>query len=252
MTLPSKGSIAAIRNANVVVLDASPYYNMSSNPPAIRIVDTDWWLPEEATLVGPPGIIEKITFSESGSYSVGLQIEYEYQYIVYPAPAWNGFMNASYADAFEFVWAEQSVFTTHYFPINYVASTTDAHLGSNWDYNYNIRLSEFNSSTIFLYDGRFGRLTFTGSNGQFTTDAANVDYKTLVKNQNGTYTLSKKNKEVWEFNSSGQITNINDYLGHGLSFSYSNNRLSTITNDLGKTLSFTYTGGGQIRLCTRF
>ncbi len=71
----------------------------------------------------------------------------------------------------------------------------------------------------------------------------------LVRNSNGTYTLTMHDLTTQTFNSTGQITAIADRNGQGLTFSYSSGRMSAI-NGNGSTWSatLTYSSGRLIEM----
>ncbi len=66
---------------------------------------------------------------------------------------------------------------------------------------------------------------------------------TLIDNLDGTFTLTSKQQEVFDFNSNGTINNISYPFGVTVSYSYSTGLISSVTNNLGRTLTFTHSTG---------
>jgi RHS repeat-associated protein len=103
-------------------------------------------------------------------------------------------------------------------------------------------------------------------NGSFQRPAG--IYSNLVRNTNGSFTLTNKDQTKLEFNSAGYLTAVKDRIenattinrnssnyitavtsadGRQLTFSYnSQNRISSITNHLGQTWNFGYSAGGNL------
>jgi RHS repeat-associated protein len=70
---------------------------------------------------------------------------------------------------------------------------------------------------------------------------------TLVKNGNDTYTLTMASGTVYEFDTSGKLTQIEDIDENSIDFTYESGTLTTITDTIGRTVSLSYSSG---RLCT--
>ena len=127
--------------------------------------------------------------------------------------------------------------------------------GYGWDMNYNLRVREFEDpNTITLFDGQNRSLEYTlvpGSNpNKYTAPAGHHNF--LVENQSGTYTLFKKHGTKWKFNSDGNISAITDRNYNSITFSYSSDRLATITDDLGRNIDFIYDSNGLVTTITDF
>ena len=65
-------------------------------------------------------------------------------------------------------------------------------------------------------------------------------YLTLIKNANGTYTLTEKNGLKYNFSSVGDLTSISDAQGNTLTYIYSNGKITGITDSSGRTTSISY------------
>jgi RHS repeat-associated protein len=128
-------------------------------------------------------------------------------------------------------------------------ATVDTVLGYGWTHSFNVFLfSQVGSMFRFDGDGRVTRYA-NGPGGSFT--AAPGYFETLVKNPDGTFTLTKKDKTVYTFQSIPNtpflvaspvlmLTSIVDRNGNTTTLSYSGGKLSTVTDTYGRTLTFTY------------
>ncbi len=119
------------------------------------------------------------------------------------------------------------------------------------------------------WNANYSNLFNATGNGQFTSTDLPTEYDRLVKNADGSYTLTRKDQSVYQFNSSGRLTKIQN--GHGqeldmtydgsnqlvavtepvsgqfLSFSYnSNNLIDAVADNLGRRVSFTYDANSNL------
>lgn len=69
------------------------------------------------------------------------------------------------------------------------------------------------------------------------------DASTLVKNMDGSYTLTTKHQVVKEFDTDGNLETIEYPSGVTITLTYSGGKLSTVSNGMGRTLTFSYTSG---------
>ncbi len=133
-------------------------------------------------------------------------------------------------------------------------ATVDTVMGYGFTHSYNIFLfSQFGS--MFRYDGD-GRVTryALGSGGSFT--AATGYFETLVKNPDGSFTLTQKDKTVYTFKSIAgtpfsvggpvwRLTFIVDRNGNTTTLTYTAGNLTTVTDTYGRTLTFAYNASGH-------
>jgi RHS repeat-associated protein len=66
---------------------------------------------------------------------------------------------------------------------------------------------------------------------------------TLSKNGNNTYTLTMASGTVYEFDTSGKLTQIQDIDENSIDFTYESGALTTITDTIGRTVSLSYSSG---------
>lgn len=143
-------------------------------------------------------------------------------------------------------------------------------LGNGWSHNYEAYLDILNGGGIRIHwNANYSNLFNTTGNGQFTSTDLPTEYDRLVKNANGSYTLTRKDQSVYQFNSSGQLTKIQNGHGQELDLIYnssnklksitepvsgqafnisynSNNLISTVTDSLGRQVSFTYDANSNL------
>ena len=78
-------------------------------------------------------------------------------------------------------------------------------------------------------------------------------HKTLVKNQDNTFTVTDKDGTVETFNINGRLAYIDDANGNRITFTYDGsepNKLLYITDASGRTTSFTYDNCRRIHTIT--
>ncbi len=119
-------------------------------------------------------------------------------------------------------------------------------LGVKWSHNWQASLTEFNSGNnaqVRLPGG--SSLTWNKVSGVFQPPAGFEG--TLVKNGDGTWTLTTKHKLVYAFSSAGRLTSITDRNGNTTTLAYDgNNRLATITDPGGRSLTLAYNADNRI------
>lgn len=138
-------------------------------------------------------------------------------------------------------------FTRYY---NTVNTSTNNSLGNGWSHSYdfsvinqadtlwNVHYGDgHTSSFIPIYNG--GGTSFPLYGGTF---------ETLVHNNNGTWTLTFKNQEIFLFDatSSGKITSITDRNNNVTSLAYSGGKMISVTSPGGRALAFSYDGNNRI------
>ena len=138
-------------------------------------------------------------------------------------------------------------------------ATVDTVAGYGWTHSYNIFLfSQLGS--MFRYDGE-GRVTryALGAGGTFT--ASTGYFETLVKNPDGSFTLTQKDKTVYKFESIvgtpflvggpvWRVTSMSDRNGNVTTFTYSIGNLSQVTDTYGRAIAFTYNAQNHVSSVT--
>jgi RHS repeat-associated protein len=136
-------------------------------------------------------------------------------------------------------------------------ATVDTILGYGWTHSMNIFLFS-QSGSLFRYDG-VGRVTryAAGSGGTFTGQQGY--FETLVKNPDGSYTITQKDKTAYNFMSipntpflvNGSpvfmLTTMVDRNGNTTTFTYNaSGLLSQATDTYGRKFTFTYSAGNHL------
>ncbi|MBM3240487.1 RHS repeat protein [Candidatus Poribacteria bacterium] len=131
----------------------------------------------------------------------------------------------------------------------------DTVMGYGWTHSYNIFL--FNQrGHIFRMDGE-GRVTKyqLGTGGKFTPTPGY--FETLVKNPDGTFTLTQKDKTVFTFASIPntpfmvggpvyRLTSIVDRNNNATTLNYTTGNLTTVTDFCGRSLTLGYNGQNKL------
>jgi YD repeat-containing protein len=132
-------------------------------------------------------------------------------------------------------------------------------MGTGWTHSFNIFLFT-QLGSMFRYDAN-GRVTryALGSGGSFT--AAPGYFETLVKNPDGSFTLTEKNQTVYTFKSIAgtlflvggpvwRLTSIVDRNGNTTTLTYTGGNLTAVTDTYGRTLTFAYNSLGHMTSVT--
>jgi RHS repeat-associated protein len=135
----------------------------------------------------------------------------------------------------------------------------DTVMGYGWTHSYNIFLfSQLGSMFRFGGDGRVTRYKL-GPGGTFT--AAPGYFETLVKNPDGSFTLTTKDKTVFTFRFiSGtsffvvgpvyRLTTVVDRNGNTTTLTYAGGNLASVADTYGRSLTFTYTAQRKVASVT--
>lgn len=113
-----------------------------------------------------------------------------------------------------------------------------ASLGTGWSHSYDISLKQNSNGSVVLHEGSGKRKLYTLSNGVYASQPG--DYATLVKNSNGTFTLTQKDGTKYNFTAGGSISSMADRNGNTISFAYAGGNLTTITDPAGRITTLTY------------
>jgi len=126
-------------------------------------------------------------------------------------------------------------FSRIYNSLDQTAST----LGKGWTHNYNIYLTASGDGSVILNWGDGGKHTYTPE-GENSYRAPEGWFATLVKNPDGGFLLTEKNKLVYHFDPRGRLSTISDKNGNNLLLSYDGNLLTSVTDAFGRAITFTY------------
>jgi RHS repeat-associated protein len=124
-------------------------------------------------------------------------------------------------------------------------------MGNKWDLNNFENLVLEGDGSIMHQN--LGRNDHYLLNNQGNFVAPPEFYTTLVKNPDGSFTLTYRNRTVKNFDKTGKLENVNDRDGNTMSYSYNaQNRLASVTDSLGRPITYTYDGSGRLIDVTDF
>lgn len=136
-------------------------------------------------------------------------------------------------------------------PLEFIRSyssgdASDSGLGPAWSHTALATATELEDGDVLVRrsDGRQDVFA-KGEGGAYERPAGVTD--TLVKNEDGTFSLTTLDRAVYDFEASGRIASITD--DHGLKTTYgydANGRLATITDPSEQTLTFSYDASNHI------
>jgi RHS repeat-associated protein len=118
-------------------------------------------------------------------------------------------------------------------PYDYEAPPVD--LGKGWSLDFPYVGTKY----LHLWGGTVYKISWVSN----TFENHVGSHFTLVKNGNNTYTLTMANGTVYEFDTSGKLTQIQDIDENSIDFTYESGTLTTITDTIGRTVSLTYSSG---------
>ncbi|MBU7028173.1 MAG: RHS repeat protein [Theionarchaea archaeon] len=115
-------------------------------------------------------------------------------------------------------------------PYDYEAPPVD--VGKGWQ----LHLPYIGDEYVHLWGGTIYKIEWVSN-----TFENHVGYHfTLVKNGDSTYTLTAASGTVYEFNTSGELTQIKDVDLNTITFNYTSGTLTSITDTIGRTVSLSY------------
>lgn len=123
--------------------------------------------------------------------------------------------------------------------------------GYGWSDSYSsaLALSSDGTATFTLPDG--GAIIFTPTSpGATTYSAPSYVFASLVRNADGSFTLTAPNKSTRTFNATGQLTALTSRAGETTTLTYDGGNLGTVTDASGRSLAFTYNSDGTVASLT--
>lgn len=124
--------------------------------------------------------------------------------------------------------------------------TRNGPLGQGWTHSFNSRLRHPTDGTADILlvgpDGNTDRFT---RNADETFSPSPATYRTLVRNADGTYTVTDKARTRWQFDVSGNLTAIVDRYGNPITLTYNAaGEVVSIADPAGRgSLTLAYTSG---------
>lgn len=126
----------------------------------------------------------------------------------------------------------------------------DSDFGHGWNHTYGARISHTPGSSAILRTSTGLEVPFSETpTGTFTPPAGIHD--ALVRNANGTFTLTGKDQSVGEFNAAGYVVTIRDRYQNQVTINRdAANHITTVVDPTGKALTFAYTSEGHVSSVT--
>jgi RHS repeat-associated protein len=123
----------------------------------------------------------------------------------------------------------------------------DGSLGKGWTHSYSMSVSQGSGGYIYTEaSSRKTALYLSGSQYKPT----GYDYPALTVNQDGTYTLIQNDGTIYNFNSSGKVTGIQDKFSNTITFTYTGANLTGISDSQGRSISLLYNTDNRIETIT--
>ena len=119
--------------------------------------------------------------------------------------------------------------------------------GANWTHSYNISLTVDGSGNVGIKqaDGHTDYYTPAGG-GAYTAQTIGL-FNALVKNGDGSFTLTFKNQTTFHFSSAGVLLTIVDRNGNTQTLAYNGSgNLASVTDPSGRVFSYAYDGSGRV------
>ena len=125
---------------------------------------------------------------------------------------------------------------------NSLNAGTASSLGYGWSNSYQMSLS-FNSSNsnVTVNQENGSQVLFSNTPSGYLPPSRVL--AALVKNGDGTYTFTRKAREIFTFSTTGQLTQEKDLNGYVTSLAYTNGQLTSVTDPAGRALTLAYTNG---------
>lgn len=122
-------------------------------------------------------------------------------------------------------------------------------LGQGWSHAYDVSIAYTTGSSAIVRMADGLQVPYTESSGTFTPPAG--WYHNLVKNTNGSWTLTFKNQSKYQFNSAGLLTAVQDRAGNSVSVNRNaGGQITTVTSPDGRALTFAYDANNQVSSVT--
>jgi RHS repeat-associated protein/uncharacterized repeat protein (TIGR01451 family) len=112
-------------------------------------------------------------------------------------------------------------------------------LGTGWSLNYDMRLTVTDTNVVEMKveDGRRDR--YISGDGESFVPPPGTN-ATLVRNPDGSYTLTRQDQTLHNFSEAGLLTSIVTSNELTTTLSYEGDRLSSVTDPTGRTITFTW------------
>jgi len=120
--------------------------------------------------------------------------------------------------------------------------TKEGVMGKGWAHNLEVFLEALPDGSVNVHWDKNRQNTFANSNGQYISQDTVTHYDSLVKQADGSYTLTRQDQSMYLFNPSGQLVQLKNGHGQSLNLNYNGSgQLSSLTDPIAnKALTFSY------------
>ncbi|MGQ0743497.1 MAG: glycine-rich protein, partial [Acidimicrobiales bacterium] len=123
---------------------------------------------------------------------------------------------------------------------NSFAAGLDGPLGWGWSFTYGMRLIPEESQVTVLAEEGSQVVFRRDQSGAFVAPAHHLS--SLVRNPDGTWRLTRRARELFDFNSDGSLGAIGDLNGYRTTLTYQGGRLSRVVDSAGRALTIIWAG----------
>lgn len=126
----------------------------------------------------------------------------------------------------------------------------DGRFGFGWADPYGMAATELPDGAVHILQENGSHLVFTSAGSGLYTAPTHVMAK-LQKNTDGTWTFTRRNKEIFVFGTTGRLTGISDLNGNTTTLTWdSTGKLTSAADGSGRSLTFTYGSNGKVATAT--
>ena len=125
-------------------------------------------------------------------------------------------------------------------------ATKDGLLGYGWSFNYGMSVVTNPTGSVDIRQENGSVVTFTpDANGAYQAPARVL--ATLTHNANGSWTYTRRAREIFSFTSTGLLNSLSDLNGNTTTLARNTQgQITTATDGSGRNISFTYNDQGRI------
>ncbi|WP_284984218.1 RHS repeat-associated core domain-containing protein [Arthrobacter sp. efr-133-TYG-118] len=126
----------------------------------------------------------------------------------------------------------------------------DSAFGFGWTFNYGMNLVPSPSGdTADVHQENGSMVTFTANSGAYVAPPRVL--ATLAHNADGSWTYTRKAKEIFDFDSNGLLTRMRDLNGNAIAITRDTaGHVTTVTDGSGRATTFAYDGSGHVTSAT--
>jgi RHS repeat-associated protein len=127
------------------------------------------------------------------------------------------------------------------------AAATKGALGYGWNYNYGMSLQPGEPDVVVKQENG-SQVSFTKTGSTYT--APSWAQATLVHNESGVWTFTRRDKTIFTFSSEGRLTSEKNLNGYVTAFTYPSSSEMVVTDPAGRTLKLAFNTEGLLTSVT--